>query len=154
MYQVREKRKYWNIFKKYHYLSGDLNISSQCYVITANNKLCAFVAFLPFLHWSKKNFWRISRIVVLPDFQGCGIAGKVLDNIVKDEFIKKGKGMLITTSNPMMINSLKRNPSWAMTSKGRKSGGGKLGKSNMKRSCDRITASFQYVSRVTTQKTQ
>ena len=149
LYRIRDKRKYWNIFKKYHYLSGDLNISSQCYVITANNKLCAFVAFLPFLHQHKKNFWRVSRIVVLPDFQGCGIAGKVLDNIVKDEFIKKGKGMLITTSNPMMINSLKRNPSWAMTSKNRKSGGGSLGKSRMKRSYDRITASFQYVSRET-----
>ena len=93
-------------------------------MITANNKLCAFVAFLPFLHWCKKNFWRISRIIVLPDFQGCGIAGIVLENLVKDEFIKKGKGMLITTSNPMMINSLKRNPSWAMTSKNRKRGGG------------------------------
>ena len=112
------------------------------------------MAFLPFLHWSKKNFWRISRIVVLPDFQGCGIAGIVLENLVKDEFIKKGKGMLITTSNPMMINSLKRNPSWAMTSKDRKRVGGKLGKGKIKRSYDRITASFQYVSRVTTQKTQ
>ena len=147
MYQIREKRKYWNIFKKYHYLSGDLNVSSQCYVITANNKLCAFVAFLPFLHQCKKNFWRVSRIVVLPDFQGCGIAGKALENLVKDEFIKKGKGMLITTSNPMMINSLKRNPSWAMTCKNRKSGGGRLGR----RSQTRVTASFQYVSRETPQ---
>ena len=64
------------------------------------------------------------------------------------EFIKKGKGMLITTSNPMMINSLKRNPSWAMTAKNRKN------KGNLKRSYDRITASFQYVSRETTQKTR
>jgi hypothetical protein len=48
----------------------------------------------------------------------------------------------------MMINSLKRNPSWAMTCKNRKSRDGG-GKNNMKRSNGRITASFQYVSRET-----
>jgi len=54
---------------------------------------------------------RVSRIVVLPDYQGLGIGGRVLD-VVASLRRAMGRRVNLTTSHPSMIASLTRSRNW------------------------------------------
>lgn len=71
----------WERFKKYHYMTAELNKSATCFVFTWNNKMVAFVGVLPFPSGTVKSAVRGHRTVVLPDFQGLGIGSKCTDFI-------------------------------------------------------------------------
>jgi len=68
----------WKLFKHNHYLTEDLNKAAKCFVALFNDKPIAFMAILPFPSGVIQNGYRISRVVVLPDFQGLGIGFKIL----------------------------------------------------------------------------
>lgn len=147
IYETKAKDHYWSIFRKHHYLSHSHNNASRVFVATLDGKLCAFTSMLPFPHPKKKGFWNGHRTVVLPDFQGLGL-GLTLRNWVANKFKQEGKGVIMTTSNPAMMASLKKSEKWITTRIGRtSSGGGKIQNKNKKNStsCNRITASFEYV---------
>lgn len=85
----------WERFKKYHYMTSELNEASTCFVFTWNNKMVAFNAILPMPSGSYKNAWREHRLVVLPDFQGLGIGshisnfcGAILKSVNKTYYTK------------------------------------------------------------------
>ena len=69
----------WNIFKQHHYMSENLNKAAKCFICLINDKPVGFMAILPFPHGHIKNGFRISRIVVLPDYQGLGIGFEIID---------------------------------------------------------------------------
>ena len=98
----------WNIFKQHHYLSEDLNKASKSFVFLMNDKPIAFIAVLPLPNGNLKNAFRITRVVVLPDFQGLGIGVKIL-NLISSMHCKDNKTMYIKTSNPALFMSMKRN---------------------------------------------
>lgn len=98
----------WNIFKQHHYLSEDLNKASKSFVFLMNDKPIAFIAVLPLPNGNLKNAFRITRVVVLPDFQGLGIGVKIL-NLISSMYYKDNKTMYIKTSNPALFMSMKRN---------------------------------------------
>jgi ABC-type lipoprotein export system ATPase subunit/predicted acetyltransferase len=98
----------WNIFKQHHYLSEDLNKASKSFVFLMNDKPIAFIAVLPLPNGNLKNAFRITRVVVLPDFQGLGIGVKIL-NLIASMYCKDNKTMYIKTSNPALFMSMKRN---------------------------------------------
>ena len=60
----------------------------------------------------------IHRLVVLPDYQGIGIATNLL-NYVGSLYAKENYQVNIVTSNPSIYNALKRSDKWALTRKGR-----------------------------------
>ena len=101
----------WNIFKQHHYLSEELNLAAKCFVVTFNDKPCAFVAILPSPSGYYKNAFRVSRLVVIPDFQGLGIGYKVL-NYISSLYSSEKKTMYIKTSNPTLTNKLENNLKW------------------------------------------
>ena len=98
----------WNIFKQHHYLSEDLNKASKSFVFLMNDKPVAFIAVLPLPNGNLKNAFRITRVVVLPDFQGLGIGVEIL-NLISSMYFKDNKTMYIKTSNPALFMSMKRN---------------------------------------------
>ena len=105
----------WKIFKQHHYLTGGLNKAAKSFVGLYNGKPIAFMAILPFPHGHIKNGFRISRVVVLPDFQGLGIGFKFVDwfgQVYKND----NKTMYIKTSNPALWKSFERSNTWAFTS--------------------------------------
>lgn len=106
----------WNIFKQHHYLTEDLNKAAQCYVFLWNDKPIAFVAILPFPGVGDAKTRRISRIVVLPDFQGLGLGKNIIDYMAK-LYKSVGSTMYIRTINPAIGISLGDNKSWGVTSK-------------------------------------
>ena len=101
----------WNLFKQHHYLTEDLNKAANTYVITLNDKPVAFLGILPFPHGHIKNGYRISRIVVLPDFQGLGLGSKLCDYI-SSLYAKENRTMYIKTSNPALWKYFDKSTNW------------------------------------------
>jgi ABC-type lipoprotein export system ATPase subunit/GNAT superfamily N-acetyltransferase len=105
----------WDIFKRHHYLSQDLNKAAKCFVLLHNDKPIAFMGILPFPHGSIKNGYRISRIVVLPDYQGLGLGFKII-NYFGELYAADNKTLYIKTSNPALFGAMKKNEDkWKFT---------------------------------------
>lgn len=87
---------------------------------------------------------RVSRLVVLPDYQGIGV-GKQLLNFVADYYTRKtGLPFKIITSNPQLLRSHLVN--WIVTAKGR---GGSIDSRHLAHpytgsSKDRLTVTLLY----------
>jgi len=94
---------------KPHYLSATLHHSAQCHLACWDGRAVGFLAVLPVA--GQRNKSRISRLVVLPDFQGVGI-GKALLFGVAQLYAARGRAMFIRTSHPAMIASLAHDKHW------------------------------------------
>jgi ABC-type cobalamin/Fe3+-siderophores transport system ATPase subunit len=67
----------WNLFKKHHYLTEDVSKSCKFFLFTWNNKPVGINAVIPQPSGHFKNGVRESRIVVLPEYQGLGLGGRI-----------------------------------------------------------------------------
>jgi GNAT superfamily N-acetyltransferase len=106
----------WRLFAKHHYLdSKKLSTSSQCYVALFEGMPVSFCSVMA--NVGHKGRRRISRIVTLPDYQGVGI-GKQLLNFVADRYKQQGLRVSIGTSHPAMVQSLRSDGRWILTSIG------------------------------------
>lgn len=145
IFETKRKREYWEAFRKYHYLNHDINIAARTFVCYANGELAGFCAVLPQPHPIRKHIWRTSRLVVLPDYQGVGIAS-ALHSAVADDFLKRDITMCIVTSNRAMIASMKHSPLWKCVDISRKqTRSGEI--SLPHQSGARITASFEFIGK-------
>lgn len=116
---VRVESNVWHDlhFDKHHYLSQKLNKSAKCLVFLIENEVCAFIALLNSPRKGKPNGYSISRIVILPDFQGMGLFSIILNfcgGIIKnlgDDF-----ELYIKTVHARAGKSLQHNNNWKPTS--------------------------------------
>jgi hypothetical protein len=141
-------RAAWQIFRRHHYLTGNLHRSAQCFVARVGDRAAAFTAVLPFPHPLRPGY-REHRTVCLPDFQGVGI-GNALSAYVASLFAATGKPYFSTTSHPAIIRHRAKSPLWKMLrAPGRVSRAGiaDTGRTGMRAtlSRSRMTASFEYV---------
>ncbi len=91
----------WQTFRQYHYLNGSLGAGVRCYVAMYQLKPVAFIA-VAHVHM-KSHYYRVSRLVVLPDYQGIGV-GKRLLNFVAELYTSKTKlPFYLVTSNPQLV---------------------------------------------------
>ena len=139
------KYEAWHAFSKHHYLSGNLHRGAQVYVGLVADQPAVLTAILPFPHAVIKNGRRISRTVVLPDYQGVGIGNKFVDQICSG-LRAQGLQIFTTTSHPARVRALNKSPNWQLTRNGRVP---KIGKTssmsiNNSTSRSRITTSFKY----------
>ena len=67
-----------------------------------------------------KNAWRLSRTVVLPDYQGLGI-GSMMTDAVAEILWREGKRVFTKTMSPALGLHRENSPLWTPTSKHRKS---------------------------------
>ncbi len=105
----------WNIFKQHHYLSEELNKAAKCFLMCYNEKPVSFMGILPMPSGTIKDAYRVSRLVVLPDFQGLGIGIKIL-NFFGSMYKKDNKTLYIKTSNPSLFKGMERNQKhWKIT---------------------------------------
>jgi GNAT superfamily N-acetyltransferase len=89
------------MFRNYHYLNSSLGAGVRCYTALYQNKPVAFIAIA--CTKMKAKYYRVSRLVVLPDYQGIGV-GKRLLNFIADLYCSQTKlPFLIVTSNPQII---------------------------------------------------
>ncbi len=102
----------WSIFKQHHYLSGNLHKASKCYGAFYQNNLVGFCAVLPSI--GIKGVSRIHRLVILPDYQGIGIAKNFINEIGKYYKLKLKRGLTITSSHPSIMKGLNKSKEWKL----------------------------------------
>ena len=79
------------------------------------DKIIGFIAVLHQPHPINKKIKRVSRLVILPDYQGIGLGTKFLNAIAK-YYVKQNYDFSIITSAKNLINALKKNERWCMYS--------------------------------------
>ena len=146
IYEKTDKREIWNIFKHHHYLSADLNIACRMFVAYLNEQIVGMCAVLPQpgVAGLKYPAWRIHRLVVLPDYQGLGIARKLLEYVC-DMYLYHERHIYLRTSHVKLISYMKHSSKWQ--------GDGKLMHSHAdsgalygrKVNEERLSTSFKYV---------
>jgi GNAT superfamily N-acetyltransferase len=134
----------WMQFATQHYLTGGLAASATCYVAKWNREPVAFCAVAPALGW--RGVKRIQRLVTLPEFQGMGIGGQLLDCVAALE-AARGFRVTITASHPAIIAHCSRSPRWEYF--GLKKTGStpqQFAGRNIRSSIGRAVAAFEFVS--------
>jgi ABC-type lipoprotein export system ATPase subunit/GNAT superfamily N-acetyltransferase len=112
---VRCRYETWKLFKQHHYLTEDLNKAATNYLVLWNEQPIAFIGVLPFPGVGDEKTRRISRIVVLPDFQGLGL-GKSILNYISSLYAKDESTMYIRTMSPALGLALAKDNNWIATS--------------------------------------
>jgi len=133
------------MFKKYHYLNTNIHKGSKVYVATIWGKIVGFIGVIHFPHPIRTNIKRVTRLVVLPDYQGIGIGTLLLNEVAK--IYKDNYSFMIVTSHPAINRSLSKNNNWKLMRQGRQ--GGKSSNSGMPElnktlSKERNTCSWMY----------
>ena len=135
----------WQMFRHYHYLSGSLASTARFYTAIYQDKPIAFIAVVHIR--MKARYYRVTRLVVVPDYQGIGV-GKRLLNFIADLYTSQTKiPFYILTSNPQIIRGNMDN--WKITRFGHASKGRGNTRINTEirssLSRKRIIVSMQYV---------
>ncbi|WP_347243210.1 GNAT family N-acetyltransferase [Thermogutta sp.] len=136
------RREAWRAYRRHHYLSGSLPAAAECYLALWQGEAVAFCAVASQV--GNRGYSRISRLVVLPEYQGMGIGSAVLDTMAR---VYRGRGQRIgiTTSHPAIIRHCQRSPHWrlvAIRKYGSRGGGRNL--PQYRGSQGRAVVSFEY----------
>ena len=120
--------------------------AAQCLGLYDDKRIIGFIAVIHQPHPRHMNLKRVSRLVILPDYQGIGLGTKLLTFTAK-YWNDKGMDLCIDTSAKNLIASLKNNPNWRMYSyaKTKQSKNGKIDKQRKLRS-NAYTGRFMYKS--------
>lgn len=105
----RTRHRLWKLFAPHHYLSGALSTSARCYAAWWKGSPVSFCATLPII--GRRNHWRITRVVTLPDFQGVGIGMRVAEAVC-DLHVQQGHRINVTASHPALVAHCQRSPRW------------------------------------------
>ena len=105
----RCRRDAWQMFARYHYLTGTLSPSARCYMGIWRGVPVAFCATVTLI--GHRNRWRISRLVTLPDYQGVGI-GMRMARAVAELHLAQGHRLNITSGHPALIAHCRNSPLW------------------------------------------
>lgn len=144
-------RSLWPLFRRHHYLSADLSSAARCFAAYVNGRPVAFTSYLHFPHAKVKNLKKAHRIVVLPDWQGLGLAGRISE--WQGQYLaEQGYRYRITTAHPAFIHHMAKSPRWRVDAKASQmsrtgSGTKSDGSMRTRQNASRIltTRSFEYV---------
>lgn len=150
----------WELFKRAHYLSHSIPAGAKIWVATWHGRPVACVVTAVALRKVTRGYAgerRISRLVVLPDYQGVGIGRAVL-NRVAAHMAADSYFVRIATAHPSMISLLKRDPQWKVfrvTTVGNKANNRPQNQDRWQSSFGRGMISAQYIGpKFTTEHTE
>lgn len=105
----------WDLFKKHHYLTEAANKSCKFLLFTWNEKPVGMVAVINQPRRGCPNGFAISRVVVLPDFQGLGLGAKLCEYSAA-MFKDMGGKIYIKTVHPALGVYFNNSDKWRGTS--------------------------------------
>jgi len=105
----------WTLFKQHHYLTEDLNPCAETFVLSMNGQHIGFFGILPFPGVGDAKTRRLSRMVILPDFQGLGIGTKSF-NYLCSLYAAEDHVMYVRTVSPALGKFMEKNENWSATS--------------------------------------
>mgnify|MGYP002813448471 CR=1 FL=1 len=117
-----DKKMMWNLFKKHHYLTEEINLAARCFIAKWENKIIGFDSVLAMPNGHLKNAWREHRLVILSDFQGLGI-GNVLSETIGEILTKDNKRFYSRTANRKLGEYRNKSSQWRNSSSNGKSVG-------------------------------
>lgn len=94
-------------------MNTDLASSCKCFGLYDQDKIVGFIGVLHQPHGVNKKIKRVSRLVILPDYQGIGLGYKFLCEIAK-YYSDKGYDFSIVTSAKNLIMKLYASKYWRM----------------------------------------
>lgn len=112
-----EKQR-WNYYRDYHYLSHTLHNAAKCYELFHDNTPVAFAAIMHHPHPRVRDIRRVHRLVVRPEYQGLGIANRMITTLAEIEKTK-GYRLHIGTTHPAFAKSLAASKNWAYLGRSR-----------------------------------
>lgn len=138
----------WELFKKHHYMSEDLNKSCKCFVFKWGDNPIGFVAIRHQPRGGCPNATAFSRVVVLPDFQGLGIGFKITEFISKI-FIQSNFKMYMKTIHPSLGEKMGSSCLWRATIHNNKKRDDlkseRIKLLNYKNALDRVSYCYEYI---------
>jgi GNAT superfamily N-acetyltransferase len=138
----RVHHKAWDLFKEHHYLNKGINPAAVCFVAFLNDRPVAFSAWLQF--FGKLKAKQAHRVVVLPDFQGLGIAN-IMTEYLSSMWHVLGFTVFFRSSHPAEIKKRRDSPLWKLTRQGRSSVDSSEHKSGKRiHAVNRLTCGFRY----------
>jgi GNAT superfamily N-acetyltransferase len=139
----RCRRSAWRLFARHHYLSGGLAQYVRCFLALWRGEPVAFCGTVSLI--GRKNRWRLSRIVTLPDYQGVGV-GMAVAEAVAELHVAEGHRVNVTASHPALLAHCRRSPRWRLVGV-RKTGSRNTRKfiHNYRGSTGRAVVSFEYI---------
>ena len=132
----------WELFKKHHYLTENVNKSCKFLLFTWNDRPVGIVAMINQPRKGCPNGFAISRIVILPDFQGMGLGTKICE-FSASLFVAQGGKVYIKTINPALGVYHNNSEKWRGTLKNGKTGN--TNDSNAKSRVSRISYCHEYI---------
>lgn len=126
-------------------MTEELSSSAQCYGLYDKNKIIGFMGIIHFPHPNNSKIKRVTRLVILPDYQGIGLGVKFLNSVAS---LYKNFDFRIVTSAKNLIYALNASSKWKLDRYQRD--GNKNSKNMMKTLLKTSrrhvkTASFKYV---------
>ena len=118
---IKGHKKYWEYFKKHHYLTEDLPSTVRCFLALWDDRIIGFSSSVslpgytpPMYEGDRRKNWREARTVILPDFQGLGL-GTRLSDAVADIHVESGVRYYSKTSHIRMGEYRQNSPLWRAT---------------------------------------
>jgi ABC-type lipoprotein export system ATPase subunit/GNAT superfamily N-acetyltransferase len=108
-------RSVWPVFARHHYLSSEISKSAHCFGAFLGDECVAFTSYIHFPHAHTKNIKMAHRTVVLPDYQGLGISGRMAE-WVGQMLWDQGYRYRRNIAHPAVIAYCERSPRWRDTS--------------------------------------
>jgi len=105
----------WVYFKDHHYLSDSISRSCHCYIGLIEGEPVAFSAVMHGCNRDIPTYWRESRLVVRPEFQGLGI-GKKMSEAVAQIYSDNNKRFFSKTAHPALGEHRNKSELWRATS--------------------------------------
>ena len=94
-------------------MNTELPSSCKCYGLYDDDNIIGFMGILHQPHAINKKIKRVSRLVILPDYQGIGLGTQFLD-FVAEQYVKDNYDFSIITSAKNMIYALRKSNKWCM----------------------------------------
>ena len=118
---------HWHYFKPHYYLDLPMPIAAHYFVATVQDDPVAHLAVSPMFQCG---YYRATRLVVMPEWQGVGIGPRFLDAICQHHLDGHGRcgrrlPVLFHTSHPGLASTLRRNCKWVQKSANLYQKGGK-----------------------------
>jgi GNAT superfamily N-acetyltransferase len=139
----------WQLFKRHHYLNGQLPVAARCFLTTWQGTPVHFCATVPVI--TRKGHRRFTRIVTLPDYQGIGI-GMGAVAAVAELHRAEGHRINVTSSHPALIRHCQHSPLWRTVNVKKTGGSSQRGNKRFptyRNAAGRAVVSFEYVGRLT-----
>ena len=105
----------WNLFKAHHYLTQNINKSCKSLLFEWNGKPVGFLGMINQPNKGKSTAMAISRVVVLPDYQGLGLGVKIAEFSAAIFKANGACNIYIKTVNPALGEYMEKSNLWEAT---------------------------------------